>query len=68
MDLILVLKYLKANSISMSDRCKAMTMKAINSKNDDETRKPKVRIRLKRQTNAPELSSVALENGVVMIV
>ena len=52
----------------MSDRCKAMTMKAINSKNDDETRKPKVRIRLKRQTTAPELSSVALENGVVMIV
>jgi hypothetical protein len=39
-----------------------MTIKAIKSKNNDETIKPKVRIRLKRQAKAPELSSVALEN------
>jgi hypothetical protein len=39
-----------------------MTIKAIKSKNNDETIKPKVRIRLKRQPKAPELSSVALEN------
>ena len=36
-----------------------MTIKAIKSKYNDETRKPKVRIRLKRQPNVPELSSIA---------
>jgi hypothetical protein len=40
MDLILVLKYLKANSISMFDRRNAMTIKVNKSKNDDETTKP----------------------------
>ena len=37
-----------------------MTIKAIKSKNNDETIKPKVRIRLKRQSKAPEMNSSAL--------
>jgi hypothetical protein len=36
-----------------------MTIKAIKSKNSDETVKFKVRIRLKRQTKAPEKYSMA---------
>lgn len=36
-----------------------MTIKAIKSKNSDETIKFKVRIRLKRQTKAPEMNSIA---------
>lgn len=45
----------------MSDRRNTMTNKVIKSKNDDDTRKPKVRIRLKHQTKAPELSSIVLK-------
>jgi hypothetical protein len=60
MDLILILKYLKANSTRISDRCNTMTIKAIKSKNNDETIKLKVRIRLKRQSKAPDMHKSAL--------
>lgn len=60
MDLILILKFLKANLTRISDRCNTMTIKAIKSKNNDETIKFKVRIRLKRQSKAPDMHKSAL--------